>query len=82
LLGATSCGATDADAQAMLNGFSDRRPPTKEQRDVEAARDYDETELDDLSGGRKASRDEERFGLADSDDEEDGRAGRANGRMN
>jgi carboxypeptidase D len=65
-----------------LNGFSDRRPPTKEQRDVEAARDYDETELDDLSGGRKASRDEERFGLADSDDEEDGRAGRANGRMN
>jgi hypothetical protein len=27
------------------------------------------------------SRDEEGFGLTDSDDEEDGRAGRANGRM-
>jgi carboxypeptidase D len=65
-----------------LNGFSDRRPPSKEQRDVEAARDYDETELDDLSGGRKTSRDQEPFGLTDSDDEEDGRAGRANGRMN
>jgi carboxypeptidase D len=69
-----------------LNGFSDRRPPVqgKEQRDVEAARDYDETELDDLSGGggggRRMSRDEA-FGLADSEDEDDGRAGRANGRM-
>jgi carboxypeptidase D len=64
-----------------LNGFSDRRPPQqgKEQRDVEAARDYDETELDDLSGGRRMSRDEA-FGLADSEDEEDVRTGRANGR--
>lgn len=65
-----------------LNGFSDRRPQSKEQRDVEAARDYDETELDDLSGGRRMSKDEEKFGLADSDDEDDGRPGRANGRMN
>ena len=66
-----------------LNGYSDRRsqPSTKEQRDVEAARDFDETELDDLSGSRRLSKEEERFGLADSDDEDDGRAGRANGRV-
>lgn len=59
-----------------LNGFSDRQPQrSKEQRDIEAARGYDETELDDMG-----PKDQERFGLADSDDEDEGHAGRANGR--
>jgi len=59
-----------------LDNWNERRTKARQNRDVEAARDYDEAELDDL--GRKSVEEEERFGLVDSDDE-DG-AGRNNGR--
>ncbi|KAK0256723.1 hypothetical protein B0A54_06856 [Friedmanniomyces endolithicus] len=52
----------------------------REERDVEAARDFDEAELDDLSTSHRGARgvgvDEEAFGLADDEDEEeDGKVG-------
>lgn len=46
----------------------------KERRDVEAARDFDEAELDDLSGmplnGKGSEMERDRFGLADDDDDD------------
>ncbi|KAK3112346.1 Cell death protease [Teratosphaeriaceae sp. CCFEE 6253] len=53
----------------------------REERDVEAARDYDEAELDDLSSagrkGRRGHMEGERFGLAEDEDEEDEEYGKS-----
>nr|OQO29584.1 Pheromone-processing carboxypeptidase kex1 [Rachicladosporium sp. CCFEE 5018] len=58
-----------------LDGWGERRNNKNQERDVEAARAYDEAELDDLTeNGRK----EDAFELGESDDE-DGHVGRGNG---
>ncbi|KAK4896939.1 Cell death protease [Elasticomyces elasticus] len=58
----------------------------REEGDVEAARDWDEAELDDLSNGGRRKRDQretdEAFGLADDESEdEDGKRGGGNGHV-
>ncbi|KAF2718204.1 alpha/beta-hydrolase [Polychaeton citri CBS 116435] len=58
-----------------LNGFARKR---KEQRDVEAAREFQEDELDDLSS--PSGRAKERFGLHDSDAESEGESAHGPGR--
>lgn len=61
-----------------LDGFN-RNRRSQADRDIEAAADFDENELDNLSDGRHKEMDRERFGLADSDDEGDEHPRRANG---
>jgi carboxypeptidase D len=76
----------DENNRSMSDGLGLNGSARKMQRDVEAARDFDEAELDDLSpSGRKERGVDggDAFGLADDedDDEEDERIhGRANGR--
>ncbi|SMY29274.1 unnamed protein product [Zymoseptoria tritici ST99CH_1A5] len=76
----------DEHGRSMSDGLGLNGSARKARRDVEAARAYDEAELDDLSpAGRKerGADDGDEFGLADSEDEDedDRRArGRANGR--
>lgn len=68
-----------------LDGYSDRRNKSRQDRDVEAARAFDEAELDDLTSpnGPRKDLETERFGLEDSEDEDEGhgRQGRANGHV-
>ena len=68
-----------------LNGSGSGRAKWREQqRDVEAARQYDEAELDDLTDHRGRKETEgERFGLADESDEDEEDVGgrRANGHV-
>lgn len=53
-----------------LDGNSGRSK-WREERDVEAARDYDEAELDDLGDKRRRDMDGEHFDLADDEDEDE-----------
>jgi len=55
----------------------------EQQRDVEAAREYDEAELDDLTDHRHKDMGGDSFGLADEDDEDEEDVGgrRANGHV-
>lgn len=59
-----------------LNG--ERSSKWREERDVEAARDFDESELDDLTDQRHRRTEGDHFSLGD-DDDDDGEGARANG---
>jgi carboxypeptidase D len=69
--------------RSMSEGLGLDHNRSKAERDVEAARDFDEAELDDLSpeGRYKGGIDQERFSLGDDEDEDDHHPERrANGR--
>jgi carboxypeptidase D len=64
----------DENGRSMSDGLGLNGTARKAQRDVEAARDFDEAELDDLSpsGQRDRARlDSDAFGLADDEDDDD-----------